>query len=232
MCCRRSSSMAWHRARPSTCLHGCRSAWKAGGRSTCSRSMRAGWMSAGPTTWPVPGALWHRRKTPDAMSSLAIIPARKGSVRLPGKNTRLLGNKPMVQWTIEAALGSACVDEVLVTSDDEEVLGIAGKLGVPHLVNRPASLAGPDTSSADVVRHALTEADVRGIDVTSICLLQPTSPLRTSAHIDEAFAMRAGPRAKPVVSVCELDHPLAWCFRLDDRQELHSLALPQVPLPY
>ncbi|HET6804145.1 MAG TPA: acylneuraminate cytidylyltransferase family protein [Frateuria sp.] len=166
------------------------------------------------------------------MCSLAIIPARKGSVRLPGKNTRLLGNKPMVQWTIEAALGSACVDEVLVTSDDEEVLGIAGKLGVPHLVNRPASLAGPDTSSADVVRHALAEADVRGIETTSICLLQPTSPLRTSAHIDEAFAMRAGPRAKPVVSVCELDHPLAWCFRLDDRQELHSLALPQVPLPY
>lgn len=158
------------------------------------------------------------------MGSLAIIPARHGSLRLPGKNTRLIGGKPMVQWTIEAALQSTSVDSVLVSSDDPEVLNVARAAGVSLVVKRPPALAAPGSSSADVVRHALTAAQAAGLSTDVICLLQPTSPARNSGHVDEAFDLKVSREAAAVVSVCELDHPLAWCVSIDESQRLGRLS--------
>lgn len=144
--------------------------------------------------------------------TLAIIPARAGSVRLPRKNVRALGGKPMIAWTIEAALASASIAAVLVTSDDSDVLALAREMGVHQVIHRPESLATSTASSTDVVMHAL---NVDGGAHASFCLLQPTSPLRSVADIEGALRLHR-PAGQPVVSVCETAHPLVWCVGVDD----------------
>lgn len=147
----------------------------------------------------------------DGTGTLAIIPARAGSVRLPGKNLRLLGGKPMIAWTIEAALASASIDAVLVTSDSDAVLALAREMGAHHVMRRPEALATSTATSADVVAHALDT----GTWHASFCLLQPTSPLRAVEDIDGALALHRSAK-RPVVSVCETPHPLAWCVGVGD----------------
>ncbi|MGO4551573.1 hypothetical protein AB4059_10780 [Lysobacter sp. 2RAF19] len=156
--------------------------------------------------------------------TLAIIPARAGSVRLPGKNLRALGGKPMIAWTIEAALASASIDAVLVTSDDTGVLALAREMGVHDVVRRPDALATSTATSADVVMHALN-ASVGAH--SSFCLLQPTSPLRAIADIDGAIGLHRK-SGLPVVSVCETPHPLAWCVGVGDDGAIQPIdaALP------
>ena len=151
--------------------------------------------------------------------TLAVIPARAGSQRLPGKNLRALGGKPMIAWTIEAALACAAIDAVCVTSDDDAVLALAQSLGVHHVVRRPAALATDTATSADVVLHAL---DACASKHHSLCLLQPTSPLRTSDDIDGALALHRA-RALPVVSVGPTAHPLAWCAGVGDDDTLQRI---------
>jgi CMP-N-acetylneuraminic acid synthetase len=154
---------------------------------------------------------------------MAIIPARKGSKRLPGKNLLPVAGKPMIQWTIEAAFESGSVDEVLVTSDDDDVLSLARDMGVEHIVRRPRELATDEATSADVIRHANEYRAGAGLDPPStFCLLQPTSPLRTATDVDAAIALHRA-SGTPVVSVCSLDHPLSWCVLVDERLGIRRL---------
>jgi CMP-N-acetylneuraminic acid synthetase len=159
----------------------------------------------------------------DHRGVLAIIPARQGSKRLPGKNMRPLAGKPMIQWTIEAARASTAVSAVLVTSDDGQILALAQAMGVTYVVPRPAVLATDGASTADVVRHAIATAACAGGTAASFCLLQPTSPLRTATDIDAAYALHRS-SGKSVVSVCELDHPLEVCVTLDAKRDVRRLA--------
>lgn len=157
--------------------------------------------------------------------TLAIIPARAGSRRLPGKNMRPLGGKPMIAWTIEAALASTSIDAVLVTSNDDAVLSLAQSLGVQHAVRRPAALATDTATSAEVVMDVLeTYASTH----VSFCLLQPTSPLRTSDDIEGALALHSM-RSRPVVSMCPTATPLSWCAGIADDGTMQRLdaALPE-----
>lgn len=152
----------------------------------------------------------------DNPRALAIIPARQGSKRVPGKNTRLLAGKPLIQWSIEAAQQSACIDRVLVTSDDPVVLKLAEQLKVDHIIERPEQLATDTAPTADAIIHALdtlqSESEAPPDD---ICLLQATSPLRRANDIDGAMRQYRQANAPAVISVCELEHPLAWCAPLD-----------------
>jgi CMP-N-acetylneuraminic acid synthetase len=158
---------------------------------------------------------------------LAIVPARAGSKRLPGKNLLPVAGKPMIAWTLEAAMQSESIVDVLVTSDDDAVLAIARAMGVRHVVSRPAALAADDTTSAAVVSHALAHCAEAGLAYETLCLLQPTSPLRTAADIDGAVSLHRA-SGKPVVSVCETDHPLAWCVDVDTHGTIHRI---ETPLP-
>lgn len=117
---------------------------------------------------------------------LGLIPARAGSKRCPGKNTRLLGGKPLIAWTIEAAICSGFVDRIAVSTDSEGVVDIAKRWGA-EVIRRPAFLAADQASSYDVVRHALRHV---GYHVTSVMLLQPTSPFRSADHIDAMMLNR------------------------------------------
>ena len=109
---------------------------------------------------------------------LAVIPARGGSKRCPGKNLRAFRGKPLIQWAFEAAAASKYIDTVMLSSEDAEIIVRAHELGIPVIV-RPPELATDDASAEDVLRHALQH-----YYAPWVVLLQPTSPLRTAGDID------------------------------------------------
>lgn len=114
--------------------------------------------------------------------------ARGGSKRLPGKNVKLLGGKPMIAWTIEAAKRSKYVDRVIVSTDSEEIARFAKKYGAEVPFERPAELATDTASAVDVATHALSWLkEQEGTEYDYLAQLQATSPLRTATHIDEAI---------------------------------------------
>ena len=146
------------------------------------------------------------------MTVVGLIPARGGSKGIPRKNLAPLGGKPLVAWTIEAAVGSEHVSRTVVSTDDPELADVARANGA-EVLDRPAELAGDETPMRDVVAHALRELAPE----TALVLLQPTSPLRTSRHVDEAVERLLASGADAVVSVVEVPHRYgtASLMRLD-----------------
>jgi CMP-N-acetylneuraminic acid synthetase len=135
------------------------------------------------------------------MKIVAIIPARKGSKRLPGKNTKLLNGLPLIEHTIKSALMVKEIDQIVVTSDCEEVLSIAEKYPVT-CIKRPEFLARDGTKTARVVEHTLYTLNK---EFDTILLLQPTSPLRSAYNINEAIAFYKAGKLNCLVSVNNLD---------------------------
>lgn len=117
---------------------------------------------------------------------LAIIPARGGSKGLPGKNIKELCGKPLIAWSIEAGLGSEYIDEVMVTTDSEEIARIARQVGSSVPFIRPPELASDTATSFDAIKHAIGfyENELHK-KFDYIVLLEPTSPLREEGNIDE-----------------------------------------------
>ncbi|MBL8956838.1 MAG: acylneuraminate cytidylyltransferase family protein [Myxococcaceae bacterium] len=141
------------------------------------------------------------------MNTLAVITARGGSKRIPRKNLRLLGGKPLVAWMLEAALASKRLTRVVLSSEDDEILAVAGRVGASVPLRRPAELATDTAPSVDVVRHAVAEverADARRFD--AVVTLQPTTPLTVGADIDGCIAAFEETRAETVVSVTQLQN--------------------------
>ncbi len=120
------------------------------------------------------------------MKTLGIIPARAGSQRLPGKNWKVFGDRPLIEWTLDAAHASKALDDVIVSTDSLDVVSICDQWGAKYL-DRPAHLAGADASSYDVIFDALDFVETEDRKFTDICLLQPTSPFRTVADIDHCI---------------------------------------------
>lgn len=139
-------------------------------------------------------------------SFLAIIPARGGSKRLPRKNVLLLSGKPLVVWSIEAALKSHYIDRLIVSSDDEEILTLAEENGAEALL-RPQQLATDEASTLDVIGHVLDSIED---EYDYIVLMQATSPLRTAQHIDEAIKQLSDTNADSVISVSKAEHNPLW----------------------
>ena len=153
------------------------------------------------------------------MTLLALIPARGDSKGIPRKNIRPLCGKPLLHWTIGAALASACVDHVIVSTEDPEIAEVAkaGGAEVPFL--RPADLATDTAPGIAPVLHALEQLP----HVSDVLLLQPTSPLRTSADIEAIVALRQQAGRKSAVSLMpSAKHP-AWMYSLGQDQRLEPL---------
>jgi len=142
---------------------------------------------------------------------LAIIPARGGSQRLPRKNVLELSGKPLIAWSIEAGLRSKYIDKVVVSSDDKEILDISKYYGA-DTVKRPSNLASDTAPTFDAIEHAMS--NIGRYDY--VVLLQPTSPLRSEKHIDEAIELLKSKNASAVISVCEMDHSPLWSNTLDE----------------
>lgn len=156
---------------------------------------------------------------------IAIIPARAGSKRLPGKNTLQLGKYPLIAWTIRAAIDSGVFTRVIVSTDSEEIAEIARAHGAEAPFIRPPELASDTASSADVVLHALSV--VNDPAITDLCLLQPTSPFRTAEHIRAALGLMTSKNADNVVSVCECEHSPLWSNALPDSGAMHDFIRPE-----
>lgn len=155
---------------------------------------------------------------------LAIIPARGGSKRLPRKNILDLAGKPLISWTIEAARQSKYLDGIIVSTDDEEIAEVASSCGA-SVVIRPDDLASDTASSLDVVFHAI-ESQVINYDY--ILLLQPTSPLRSYNHINEAIELLFDKKADAVVSVCETEHSPLWANVLPENGNMDNFLVSDV----
>ncbi len=148
----------------------------------------------------------HNQKT-----FLAIIPARGGSKRLPRKNILDLAGKPLIAWSIEAGRQSRYIDKVIVTSDDDEILTIAERYR-SDTIKRPDELASDSATSFDAIRHTIENVEFYDY----IVLLQPTSPLRTAQHIDEAIELLMSKSADAIISVTEMDHSPLWSNTLPE----------------
>lgn len=159
------------------------------------------------------------------MAVVAVITARGGSVRLPGKNVRPLGGVPLIAWTVRAARAARSVDRTIVSTDDEAIAAAARDAGAEIPFRRPPELATATASSVDAVLHAVNTA---AADAEIVVLLQPTSPFRTAEDIDATVALViAG--APAAVSV--RDMPSKWDTLLvrDDRGGVCRPALAGPP---
>lgn len=149
----------------------------------------------------------------------ALISARGGSKGIPRKNIRRIAGKPLIAWTIEAALSSRMLDAVVVSTDDEEIAEVARRWGAQVPFLRPTYLAQDDSPGIDPVLHAINH--LPGFD--AVILLQPTSPLRTTEDIDVCVGLARDMQAPSVVSVSEpVKHPY-WMYRLGADQRLQTL---------
>ena len=140
------------------------------------------------------------------MSLLALIPARGGSKGIPRKNIRELCGKPLIAWSIEAAQKASSVDQIVVSTDDEEIADIARSYGAEVPFLRPAELARDDTPGIAVVHHALKQFPA----VKQILLLQPTSPLRSAEDIDGIVNMFRKQQNPSAISICESPKHPNW----------------------
>lgn len=135
---------------------------------------------------------------------LILITARGGSKSIPNKNIALLAGKPLIAWTIEAALKAKTAGRIIVSTDDNKILKVAEKWGAETPFVRPVELAGDFSPHIDVVLHALNWLETYdSYRPDYILLLQPTSPLRTASDIDRAIEIAIEKDADSVVSVCE-----------------------------
>jgi CMP-N,N'-diacetyllegionaminic acid synthase len=153
------------------------------------------------------------------MRSLGVIPARGGSKGIPRKNLTMLGGRPLLAYTADAARASR-LSRTIVSTDDAEIADAASKLGLEVPFMRPAELASDGALMAPVLQHAAREMAERGFAADAVVLLQPTSPLRRAQHIDRALDLLETSQADSVVSVVEVPHqfnPISVMTLEDDR---------------
>jgi CMP-N-acetylneuraminic acid synthetase len=134
---------------------------------------------------------------------IGIIPARGGSKRVPGKNIRLIAGKPLLAWTAEAARASR-LDRVFLSTDSEDIAKVGRDLGIEVPYLRPASLAEDSTQMLPVLQSFVGWLEQAGSAITSIVLLQPTSPLRLPEHIDQSLDLFEKRKPESVVSIMDV----------------------------
>lgn len=151
----------------------------------------------------------------------AIIPARGGSKGLPGKNKMLLNGKPLISYTIEAAIKAKNISEVIVSTDDEKIAEISKEYGACVPFIRPDYLSGDDAGAVDVYLHAIEYLiKERNEKVDKFSVLLPTAPLRNDKHIDEAIMIFEREHAYSLISVCEAEIPPSWYYIVNGNRRL------------
>lgn len=155
---------------------------------------------------------------------LALIPARGGSKGLPGKNIKQLLGKPLIAWSIEAAKKCDIIDRIVVSTDDKNIADISLDFGAEVPFLRPKELATDTAKALDVIKHSINFFKNK-FDL--VLILQPTSPLRTSKNILEAFNEYHRSDAKAIVSVCELEHPIQWFGKLPQDKSMADFTIEE-----
>lgn len=154
---------------------------------------------------------------------LAIIPARGGSKGLPGKNIRDLHGKPLIAYTIEAALKSKRITKILISTDDEEIAEVCRKyVDIPFM--RPIELAQDDSLIVDTYLYSVDKVNkLYGEKHDVLVALLPTCPLRSSEDIDNAIKIFEQKEADSVISFYEAPHPMQWYRTIDEGGVLRAV---------
>ncbi len=160
--------------------------------------------------------------------NVILIPARGGSKGLPKKNIIPLAGKPLIGWTILAAINSQVTDKVFVSTENDEIAEISERFGA-DIILRPANLALDNTSSDEVVQHAIEYLKQRFNHLETLLLLQPTSPLRGACHIREALELYRSKKADSVISVYEPEHTPVKAYIEREDGTLTGLFSPDAP---
>lgn len=150
---------------------------------------------------------------------LAVIPARGGSKGVPRKNIKLLAEKPLIAWTIEAAQKSKYITKAIVSTDDDEICAVAKAYGAEVPFMRPTHLAADDTPGVAPILHAVEQCP--GYDY--VIVLQPTSPLRTSEDIDGAIEKMLANEGAFCVSVAEATQSPYWMYTFNEQEIMQPL---------
>lgn len=150
------------------------------------------------------------------MSVLAIVPARGGSRGLPGKNLATIEGRSLVARAIDVGHSVERIDDVVVSSDDEDIMEEGRRHGAT-IVTRPARLAADDTPTIDVIRHVLRGRPGARL----VVILQPTSPLRTAQDVEAC--LDALDEATTATTVTGVDHPVEWSFQVSSERRLHPV---------
>lgn len=147
---------------------------------------------------------------------LAVIPARGGSKRIPRKNIKLFADRPMIAWSIQAALESRCFDEVIVSTDDIEIADVARDYGASVPFMRPAELADDHTGTIPVVRHAIEWFHQKGITPEQACCIYATAPFVRPEDIRKGLKLLASGACEYAFSVTTYAFPVQRALRLTD----------------
>ncbi|AVD86526.1 MULTISPECIES: pseudaminic acid cytidylyltransferase [Pseudomonas] len=148
---------------------------------------------------------------------LAVIPARGGSKRIPRKNIKLFCGKPMIAWSIEAALASGCFDKVIVSTDDQEIAAVAREWGADVPFMRPAELADDFAGTLPVVKQAVEAMSSAGEVADFVCCLYATAPFVTPEALTEGFRTLESSGASYAFSVTSYAFPIQRSLRLDSQ---------------
>jgi len=149
---------------------------------------------------------------------LGVIPAKANSKGLPGKNIKLFAGEPLIYWTINSAKNSKYIDNIIVSSEDPEIIKIANGYGISTPFVRPIELTKDDKSTIDVIIHAVEQCP----EFDLIVVLQPTSPLRRSVDIDKCIEMITN-NSPFCVSVTKSKKTPFWMYKLNEKKNLVSL---------
>jgi CMP-N-acetylneuraminic acid synthetase/ribosomal protein S18 acetylase RimI-like enzyme len=143
---------------------------------------------------------------------LALIPARAGSKRFPGKNLALFDGRPLLARAVDVAREAGLFARIVVSTEDAAIARVAKEAGA-EVITREARLAADSARLVDVCLAALDELEAQGDRLAAFCLLLPTSPFRTAGHIREAWDRLERTRADGVMSVAEFPHVPLWAVR-------------------
>lgn len=148
---------------------------------------------------------------------LAVIPARGGSKRIPRKNIKSFCGKPMIAWSIEAALQSGCFDHVVVSTDDAEIAEVARQCGAQVPFMRPTTLSDDHTGTIPVIRHAIEWFSKRGQVSDQVCCIYATAPFIGAADIRRGLDILTGVGSDYAFAVTKYPFPIQRAIRITDQ---------------
>ncbi len=150
------------------------------------------------------------------MSRVAVIPARGGSKRIPRKNIKMFYGKPMIAWSIEAAINSGMFDRVIVSTDDEEIASVARSYGAETPFMRPADLSDDHTPTIPVIAHAIQTLTDQGDQPQEVCCIYATAPFISIDDLKGAHKLLAASGSRYSFTVTEFPAPIFRSFQLHD----------------
>lgn len=151
---------------------------------------------------------------------MAVIPARGGSKRLPGKNVNVFLGKPLIHWTIDYVRNLDCVSEVFISTDSDEIIKCCAEIGEYVSEKRPSVLATDTATTVDVVLNVIEQLEAKGKFFEYIALMQPTSPMRVLSRWQEAIQLINETNCSAVVGVSEVENHPYHVFSIDEKSTL------------